>query len=151
MILSFLKWKGCFQHLAGKSSDKTVSCHQSNNMYGSQHPQNSLQWHLFSRNGSVCSRCVFRQLWNSQETCFWRWESGPYDKSCIFHLGKLDNYSLPEKHTRSLFSLLQQLWSSFCIFWKKNRLLVISCWESYDIPFHLIRAATCMAINIQEH
>ena len=126
MILSFLKQKGCFQLLAGKSSDKTVSCQQSSNAYGSQHSHNSLQWHLFSGNGRVCSRCVFRQLWNSQETCFLKvgirplWYS-PY-KAIFSTWGSwiITASNLPEKHTRSLFSLLQQLWSSFCIFWKKQ-------------------------------
>ena len=58
MTLSFLKQKGYFQLLEGKSSDRTVYPYQSNNWYGSQHSQNTPHWHFFSWNDTVSPRSV---------------------------------------------------------------------------------------------
>ena len=92
---SFMKATGSFRLQAGKSPDSIVSPNENNNRYGNQLSENNLPWHLFSWNGTVCPRCVFTQLWSCQETCFCEnWELGPYGKTCIFHIYKLDNSSL---------------------------------------------------------
>lgn len=53
-----------------KSSDRIFSPNQGTKRYGSQNSQNTLRWFLFSWNCTVCSRCIFTQLWNSCEKCF---------------------------------------------------------------------------------
>ena len=69
-LLSFLKETGCRLFLSQKSPDSTVSSNQGNNRYGSQQPQNTLPWPLFSWNGIVFPKSVFTKLWKWRETCF---------------------------------------------------------------------------------
>ena len=53
-----------------RGSHLTVQIHlKDNNKYGSQHSQNTLPWHLFSWNSTICPRCVFTKLWNCREVC----------------------------------------------------------------------------------
>ena len=132
---------------AGKSSDKFVSANQGNNRYGNENSQNTRPERLFSWIRTLCPRFVFTKLWNSQETYFC--EPGNWAitlKIYIFHLWKLGNCSLnmPENHTGSLcFSLQQQLWSGFWVFWKKQ-----AAWHFFlRSHFHLISVTAGTAVN----
>ena len=109
--------------LAGKSSDITVSTSQGNSRYGSQHTQNTLTWHLFSCNGTVCPSCFFTQLWNRKETCFCEHGNWGLMAKAVFspHESWIDRATkkLPLKYPASLLSSSQQeLWSSIYVFWK---------------------------------
>ena len=68
--LRFLKETVCLTLFTERFFYGTVSLHQDNNRYRSQHSQNTLPWSLFSWNGMVCLMSIFTQLWNSRETCF---------------------------------------------------------------------------------
>ena len=109
--------------LAGKSSDITVSTNQGNSRYGRQHTQNTLTWHLFSCNGTVCPSCFFTQLWNRKETCFCEHGNWGLMAKAVFspHESRIDRATkkLPLKYPASLLSSSQQeLWSSIYVFWK---------------------------------
>lgn len=77
MYFSFLRQIGCLLLLA-ENSNSTVSLIQGNNRYASQPSQSTLPWSVFSWNGTVCSRCIFTQLWACRENFFG--ESG----NCVY-------------------------------------------------------------------
>ena len=82
---------------------------QSNNKNGSQHSQNTIPWHFFSRNGTVFPRSIFTKLWKHRATCFYEpgnW--GLMAKDVYTHcLGlRVADLNLPEKHVGSFLSSL---------------------------------------------
>ena len=56
--------------------------------------------------------------------------------------------SFPEKHTGSFFSSLQQIWSSFWIFWKQQAACQFLLGNHFMVHFHLIRVTTDMVNSI---
>ena len=57
--------------------------------------------------------------------------------------------NLSEKHTGSFFSSLkQQVWFSFCVFWKKQAACHFCLGSHMTVVYHLIRIATGMAVSI---
>lgn len=104
----------------------TVSPTQSKNRYGNEYSKNTLPWHIFLWNDTMCPRSVYTHLWEFWETCF-------------YILGNLDmmaqkkyfpplkpgylQLNFPEKHGGSLFSSLQQtIWWWFWVFWNKKEM-----------------------------
>ena len=119
--LSFLKERGCLSLLAGKSSDITILPYQGDNRYGRQQPSNILP-DISSHGMVLCVLGVFYTALKLQENFFFgTCELGPNGKISIFPCETwiLVVSNLPEKHTDSFFSSLQQHWSSIWVFWKK--------------------------------
>ena len=106
---------GCLtvqNHLISVTTDMAVNTHR------------TLPWQPFSWNGPLCHRCVFTQLWNSQETCFCEPGNWALTVKVVFFTFRswvIPASNLPEKHTGSFFSSIQQLLSNFGVFSKQNK------------------------------
>ena len=131
-IWVFWKKHAACHSLAWKPSDSTVSLNQGSNRYGT-HIHRTLFPDFFSHGMEHCVLGVLLQALKLQgKMTLWTWKLGTDGKTgfspCESWIFAASN--LPEKHTGSLFSLLQQqILSNIRIFWKKQ-MGTTSCWDS---------------------
>lgn len=128
-----------------------MACSSYLSRYGSQHSRYTVFWPLFSWNCTVCPRSVLIQLWNCIKACFFEpriWglivkEVHSCSKSWI-----VATSNLPEKHTCSFFfSLQQELWLWFWIFWNKMDVSDFLVGSHLTVLLHLIRVTISMAVS----
>ena len=99
-----------------------------------------------------CVLGVFYTALKLQENIFfWTCELGPNGKISIFPCETwiVVVSNLPEKHTDSFFSSLQQQhWSSIWVFWKKQAACVYFLGSHLTVQFHLFRVTTITAVKM---
>ena len=149
-IWVFWKKHAACHSLAWKPSDSTLSLNQGSNRYGT-HTHRTLFPDFFSHGTEHCVLGVLLQALKLQgEMILWTWELGTDGKTgfspCESWTFAASN--LPEKHTGSLFSSLQQqILSNIRIFWKKQ-MGVTSCWDSSNSTVSPNQSKTDIAVNI---
>jgi len=120
-IWVFWKKHAACHSLACKPSDSMLSLNQGSNRYGT-HTHRTLPWLLFSWNGTLCPRCLVTSSETAGENDFVNLGIGNWWQNRIFPCESwiFAASNLPENHTGSLFSSLQQqILSNIRIFWKK--------------------------------